>query len=148
MTDWPIEIDGREFSPIPESWIERGHDDGHGIPRIYAVSAAVCGRQILHVRYLSTQSPKALRVTMRGADGPNGGTVPEMLLTRRTWPRSITPDGAGPSGAARTVEIEHLRELWAGEIEDIPGPDELVADGGRVVDPTRGLAAGGNDADE
>jgi len=128
---WPVEIDGREYQPVPRSWVEHGRDDGVGRPRLYAVSAAVFGRQILSVRYVHPRSHGVLHAEMRGVKGPKGGIVPEMLATHGTWPRSLTPGDAGPDDAAREPEIDRLCELWNDRITDPSAADERVAaDGG------------------
>jgi hypothetical protein len=146
--DWPLVIDGDEFSPVPETWIAHGHDDGDHGPRLYAASVAVFGRQMLRVRYLHPRQPQVLEATMRGADGPEGGTVPAMLASKRTWPRSITPRGRDPVDVARDAEVAHLREVWGERVEAIPAPDEpVIADGGRAVqalgDPLQTHLGGG-----
>lgn len=138
--DWPLCIDGREFWLIPESWIERGHDDGDGRRRVYAVSAAVSGRQVLHVRYRHPVVPRVIEAEMRGTSSPQAdGTIPAALASGGTWPRSIVVDDRRPSDVSRAVEQAHLRELWAGRVDAIPTDEEvepLVADGGdtRSVD--------------
>jgi len=138
--DWPLVIDGREFSPVPETWIEHGHDDGDGSPRLYAVSAAVCGRDVLHVRYAAACVPKVLVAHYRGERGDDG-LLPACLAKKRTWPRSITPAGNGPDDVARSPEIAHLREVWSERVEAIPGDGAAaVADGGRAVDALGDLA--------
>lgn len=134
--DWPVTVDGRAFEPLPDSWVEAGHDDGAGHPRLYAVSGAVSGRQVLHVRYVHPRTEYVLTAEMRGTDGPEGGTVPEMLDARGTWPRSITPRGVDPQGVARDCEVAHLRKLWHDRVDEIPSagtehcPRGAVADGG------------------
>jgi len=133
MSDaWPLEIDDLEYSPIPQSWIDHGHEHGHGSPRLYAVSAAVTGRNVLFVRYVAPSVGRTLRAEMLGKEGPNGGIVPAMLASYHDWAASITPDGHGPTGVARDPEMRHLRELWSDEIEAIPDA-EVVADGGRIL---------------
>jgi len=139
MTErWPVVIDDQEYSPIPESWIEHGHDDGDGQHRVYAVSAASGVRDILHVRYIHPSTPKVLRALMQSAENPTGdGVVPSMLATYQTWPRSIIADGVEPVDVARKLELEHLRELWGERVESIPSSAEdvqLLADGGRAVE--------------
>ncbi|WP_436931653.1 hypothetical protein [Halosimplex halobium] len=134
---WPLEIDGREYQPIPESWIEAGVDDGFGDPRLYAVSAAVESRQMLVVRYAHPSNPGVLWASMQGTDGSSGGTIPASL-PRRSWPRSIVPGrNTEPTGVIRDIEREHLEELWADRLqEDDEADQQLIADGGRVDDDT------------
>jgi hypothetical protein len=138
MTSWPIEIDGREYEPIPESWIDHGTDDGHGSPRLYAVSAAVYGREMLSVRYLHPSEPAVLEAEMRAEENAHGdGHVPAMLAKYQQWPRSVTPDGQDPTDISRQAEVEHLRTIWGQRVEQIPTEDDheqLMADGGRRTD--------------
>jgi len=124
MSNWPIEIDGREFHPIPDSWIEHGDDHHQGEPRLYAVSVAHIGRGRIAVRYHHPTSPKAIRVTMQAVETPidgDDGLVPA-LLTRDdgSWPRSIIPTPrAEPGDVRRGLEREHLRTLWGDRLEAV-----------------------------
>ena len=144
-SDWPLVIDGREFRPIPATWIGWGYDSGRDdAPRVYAVSAAVVNREFLRIRYTHAQTPKVLVATCQAAQRPDGdGYVPAELASRQTWMRSTTPQGQDPDDVRRGPETAHLRELWHDHVDVIPAPAErAVADGGRavraVVDPLQG----------
>lgn len=136
-SEWPLEIEGREYHPVPETWIEHGFDDGEGDPRVYAVSCAVRARKKLSVRYLHPRMPKVLRVEMQGTENSTSdGVVPSMLATYEKWPRSTTPQGVGPTDVARELEFDRLRTLWGERVEEIPADSddiEVLADGGRAV---------------
>ncbi|ELZ23473.1 hypothetical protein C475_14408 [Halosimplex carlsbadense 2-9-1] len=131
--EWPVEIDGDEFHPIPESWIEYGSDQDRGSPRIYAVSVASGPRNMILLRYASPDG-RAVKVSTNGADNPSGdGIVPASLAKYENWPRSMVPNrGVEPTGLLRKAESEHFRELWADRIEhdSAEADPQLVADGG------------------
>lgn len=133
---WPIEIDGHEFHPIPESWIEHGVDDGECDQRFLAVSAACRARGMLTVRHVNPLSNEVVRATMMSCESPSGdGRVPALLAREdREWPRSIIPDrGANAADAVRDAELDHLQDLWGERVADIPSDDEdeqVLADGG------------------
>lgn len=138
---WPLEIDGREYKPIPASWLEHPQaDDYHEgqTPRIYAVSAAIeYGGKKLQIRYAHPTEPYVLRAST-GAYEIESGTVPAGLhQSGSRWPRSMRPN-AEPSDVIRDAEREHLREVWAHRVEAIPAPAEgadrqLVTDGGHSL---------------
>jgi len=134
MTGWPLEIERREFHPVPESWIEHGDDHGSGEPRVYAVSVAHLGRKELALRYRHCSTPKVIRIRMRGTDNPTGdGIVPSLLANDYgSWPRSVVPTpNVKPHDVARDKETEHLRETWGSRVDEIPQPEEkAIADGG------------------
>jgi len=133
---WPLAIDGRDYYPIPESWVEMGHDDDEGDRRVYAVSAAVGSRQTFHVRYRHPITPRVIVTEMQGTHSPRADrVVPQMLVSHGTWLRSIIVDDRPPSGVSREPEQSHLREIWAGRVDAIPTDEEVqpvVADGGRA----------------
>lgn len=161
MSEWPLVIDGDDYSPIPESWLSWGYDDGReGETRLYAVSAAVPTPAFVKIRYAHPTTPKVLVAETAAAQNSAGdGYIPASLANRRTWPRSTTPQGQPPSDVARDPEFDHLRELWGERVDAIPSPDEsagrVVADGGRaraiaaLVGPAQGHLGhqgGGRDA--
>ncbi|WP_415381450.1 hypothetical protein [Halosimplex sp. TS25] len=134
--EWPVEIDGNEFYPIPESWIEHGSDQNRGSPRIYAVAVASGVRNLIVIRYASPDG-RAVKVTTNGAENPSGGgTVPASLANHGDWPRSMVPSRhVEPTGLLRKAEIEHFQEMWADRIREDDGAEadrQLVADGGTV----------------
>jgi len=116
---WSFEVDGEEFQPIPESWVEAGIDDNSGQPRLYAVSAAVLSRGMLAVRYAHPRNPGVLRATMPATEGSSGGTIPA-ALPRGSWPRSTVPSpGLEPTGVIRARERDHLETLWSDRVDSI-----------------------------
>jgi hypothetical protein len=85
------------------------------------------------------QSGQTLVAQTKGATADDGGLIPASLDTHSTWPRSRTPQGHKPTGTAREPEMEHLRELWAERVDEIPALGEAteerrqpVTDGGRA----------------
>jgi len=149
MSQWPVEIDGREYHPIPDSWLEhpRASDpDGKG-PRCLAVSCAVTGSgRMLYVRYAHPVSSNV--ITLKTGACPlsddDDDRVPCALLSdsRWSWPRSQIPDPEQSIDTLRTPERDHLRDLWADRLEDLDfnyeremldaDPERrLVTDGGR-----------------
>lgn len=92
MTRWPVEIDGREYSPIPESWIEHDDDLEAGSPRLYAVSALVEDHpNRLHVRYAHPVEETALRTTTAGVEHGDGIVPSGLAQPGYRWPRSLVP---------------------------------------------------------
>jgi len=137
--DWPVSVGRKDFKPVPESWVELGHDahaDADGT-RIYAVSVASLPdtRDMLAIRYAHPRSGQTLEVSTNGAPNPTGdGLIPASLASYHDWPRSRLAD-ADPDGSARDVEMEHLRELWHERVDAIPAPEETAeAEGGARVD--------------
>ena len=136
--DWPLEIDGLQYSPIPQTWLGWGYDDGRERDiRLYAVSAAVRNDHWIRIRYTHPTQPQVLTAETLAKERPDGdGFVPAELATRRQWMRSTTPQGADPTDVRRSVETRHLRKLWHDRVDEIPAPDEsaerAVADGGRA----------------
>lgn len=112
MTSWPIEISGREFHPIPDSWIDHGDDHDSGSPRLYAVSVAHPGRGRLFVRYAHPRDHGVYTATMEGTEH-DGGIVPSLLVDG-SWPRSLVPPREIEAhDVVRELEREHLADLWA-----------------------------------
>lgn len=140
-TGYPIEIDGHEYYPIPESWIIRENAvdrNEAGDLRLYAVSAAHVGNQ-LRIRYASPRATSVLELERAACHGDNG-VYPCKLHKSRGWCRSysIFPPKREPDGTRRKAEYEHLMDLWADEFEEeyhwqSDDGRELIADGGRAV---------------
>lgn len=135
MSGWPVEIDGDEFHPIPESWIEHGRDNGEGRPRLYAVSAAVImdGRA-LRIRYAHPRSVNVLQYTVGAVENGDGsGYIPAQLpKVGENWARSIVPYGEDPQDVLRSPESDHMRSLWGPRVDDVPTDEETqrtIADG-------------------
>jgi len=137
--EWPVEIDGDEFYPIPESWIEHGSDQDHGSPRIYAVSVASGVRNLIAIRYASPDG-RCVEVTTSGAENPTGrGIVPASLARHADWPRSLVPSkNVEPTDILRSVEPQHFRELWADRIEDDDEAERQIVAEGREADRSNG----------
>lgn len=144
--EWPVDLDGDEFYPIPESWIEHGSDQDRGSPRIYAVSVASGPRNMILVRYASPDG-RAVKVSMTGAENPSGGgVVPASLAKYEDWPRSMVPGrNVEPTGLLRKLENEHFRDLWSDRLQeeddDVEAERKLVADGGETAPSNRGETA-------
>jgi len=135
MTGWPVTIDDREYSPIPESWVEHGSDrSDHAGTRVYAVSAARSVRNLLSIRY-ATREGAAVRYVCECVETEAGdGVVPASLAKYHDWPRSKIPHpDVEAVGVLRGPEIEHLRELWADRVDGGVDVDErIVAQGGQA----------------
>jgi len=133
MSDgYPLEIDGDEFQPIPESWLE--HPDAYDAEapdnalRMFAVSAAegTTGRGML-IRYANPRIG-VLRLYSLAAT-VDGGLVPAGLVEGGRWRRSVVPfEGEEPQDEIRDAEREHFDELWGDRVED--EQRVAVADGG------------------
>ncbi|PSQ21446.1 hypothetical protein BRD06_11235 [Halobacteriales archaeon QS_9_67_15] len=138
MTGWPLDIEGTEYHPVPESWVEHGDDHGTGEPRVYAVSVTHLGRKELSIRYRHGPTPKTIRIRMRGTENSTGdGIVPSLLANDYgSWPRSVVPTpNVKPQDVARDEETERLREIWGSRVDEIPEPEEkAIADGGRAAE--------------
>jgi hypothetical protein len=144
MSEWPLDIGGRQFRPIPESWIHHPHavDHDEAAPesavRLYAVSAAISetGRA-LFVRYLHPDGTGVLELETGACPAPNGeDRVPCGLMppVSNPWPRSYVPNRhQEPDDRHRVAERDHLLELWGEHLGIDDGQDQVVADGGRAV---------------
>jgi len=115
--DWPLAIDGFDFNPIPENWIEPGEDTGHPSCRFYAVSAAVFSRDDLRVRYLNPTICAVCTAVFMGQSNADGdGIIPAMLANYHTWPRSLAPNKDCPLEPSHPPEEAHFRRLWDGRL--------------------------------
>jgi len=100
--DWPVTVGRKDFKPVPESWVDLGHDahaDADGT-RIFAVSVAAIPdtRDALAIRYAHPRSGQTLELRTNGKPNPAGdGLVPASLATHDDWPRSRLAD-ADPDG--------------------------------------------------
>lgn len=135
--DWPVEHDGLEFYPVPESWIThaRSFDRGQGRRRLYVVSAAQKGGW-LYLRYTDpvTAFVQHQKTTLTRH---KRGVIPRALTnqSRARWPRSITPT-RDPEDHREPCETEHLVALWADKTDDVRSDEELrlmLADGGLPI---------------
>lgn len=140
--DWSIEIDGDEYHPIPESWIDArtAHDHDEDAPpeavRLYAVSAALLGTRSFRVRYLHPKGTKVLVLETPAEERSDGdGYYPHGLKTGSGWPRTYVPGQyRDPDDVARLEETRHLRTLWGSRVDDVPTDEQLeraLTDGGR-----------------
>jgi len=129
---WPVEIDGRDYYPVPESWVEHGSDHASGSPRVFAVSVASSVRDMIRLRY-ATVDGRVYEVTTSGAENPTGGgTVPASLAKSGDWPRSLVPrDYVDSTDVLRSVESEHLEDLWSDRVERLDEPDAARPTGQR-----------------
>jgi hypothetical protein len=130
MSDWPLEIDGWEYHPIPENWLAAGRDetapDG---PQCLAVSVAILRPNTLKIRYAHPRHDSVGAVIMP-ASVRDSGSVPDP--DGRPWSRSIGAAGLNPCGVLRAPEQRHLRELWSDRVDALEAGEELVADGGEI----------------
>lgn len=141
---WPVEIDGRSFQPIPESWITAGRDLGTPGKRLYAVSAALTtNEKFLYLRYGHPASGEVLLAKTGAAQNSAGdGHIPGGLARGTGWPRSKTPHPeVEPAEPLRDPEWDHFRTLWGDRLDVLQTGErdnepELVTDGGvaRPVD--------------
>jgi hypothetical protein len=131
MTEWPLEIDGRAYEPIPENWIAAGRDDRAADgPQCFAVSVCVLRPSTLKIRYAHIRYDAVGAVLMPADDG-DGGPIPSP--DGRAWARSIPAGDLEPSGVLRQPEKRQLRKLWADRVDAISAVDDgdhLIADGG------------------
>jgi len=133
---WPLKIDGREYHPIPETWLDYGSDEGAGGPRCYAVSVARTVRDLIRIRYVARDGGVYVQSTSSKENPTGGGIVPASLATAHDWPRSIVPPShVEPADTARTAERERLQALWTERVDALEGgrERELVADGGDAL---------------
>lgn len=139
MADWTLVIEGREYNPIPDSWIEHGLDEDGTGPQLLAVSASV-NRGVVRVRYAHPTGTKVGEVRYPEHQSDTG-SIPRYLINE-AWPRSIAAGRLEPVGDVRLEERSHLRELWDHRLEevfdDVPNvqldDERLVADGGRTFE--------------
>jgi hypothetical protein len=124
-TGWPLTIDGHEYRPVPESWIQHGIDDrtGEG-PQLIAVSAAAW-RGRVRVRYLHRRANTVGQLIEPAVEG-EGGLIPRRL-TSASWPRSIVASQLEPVDVARHPEIEYAEEVLDGLDESIDHRVEVIA---------------------
>lgn len=119
MSEWPIEIEEKEFQPIPESWIKHplsvDSDNGPG-PRIYAVSAHIYRENWLHVRYGHSASGRVWTGRVERREIHNG-VVPIGLDRGTFWQRSLQGGPLEPDSVLRKPEIDHFREIWGNLID-------------------------------
>jgi len=119
-TEWPIEIDGDEYHPVPESWIEHGDDHNSGHPRVFAVSVGWAVRDLIDVRYIHPRQQRVYIASMSTTEQDDGVVPSPLASPRSTWPRSLVPQAhIESSDVARSPEIAHLRELWSDRIETV-----------------------------
>ena len=132
---WPIEYDGNQYHPIPESWLEHPesyHRDHRAGPRLFAVSAAKITGRTLRLRYVHPTNPGVLVYQTAGREH-NSGLVPEGLVIKTGWPHSLHPGPSDPKDVIRSSERDHFTTLWGDRLtEPEPEPAEIVADGGTV----------------
>jgi len=131
MTTWSLEIDGREYAPIPSTWIDHGSDRDHGEPRVVDVNVAHSVRDLIRIRYVTVDGD-AYVVRMSSRPNPtNDGCVPAPLARYKDWPRSIVPTADVDADDARDLELEHLIEIWSDVIDD--DKEDGASDGWRIV---------------
>ncbi|WP_226013071.1 hypothetical protein [Halomicrobium salinisoli] len=92
MTGWPVEIDGREYRPVPESWIEHGvdADEGQGPPRVYAVSVCLY-RNRVRVRYAHPNTDGVTEMETTPIQHGDGLVPTGLAKPGSVWHRSVVP---------------------------------------------------------
>lgn len=138
-----IDIDGRTYSAVPESWVAAGHhhQPDSGAARRFATLAAVDDGEVI-VRYVHPVNSGVVEVAFVGV-GVDTGMLPRPLVQEHIdWPKSITRDpwaDATEAGSVRMGERDLLWELhgdWLEERTAYEQDAELVADGGWHADQT------------
>jgi hypothetical protein len=128
-----VEIDGREFVPVPESWIASGeYFDDRGFPIQYATGAAVDDGDVV-VRYVHPRNSEVVAVRFAAIDG-DGGAIPEVLADERAdWPASLhmKPD-LEPSGVVRYPERQWLRDRHGEYLREHTAYDPDAAESARA----------------
>jgi hypothetical protein len=147
MSEWPIERDGHQFRPLPESWLAHpaAEDPDKDGPRCLAVSCEIRGGRILRVRYAHPVSGNVVETVSGAASIPDGdGYGPVGLVNATGWPRSFVPSPGEPTDTIRSCERDHLQKLWSERLAELDWDYErdqldedpekrLVADGGQPV---------------
>lgn len=121
---WPVScaVDDLDYRPVPRSWLVHPAAEDRDLrtgPKLLAVSAARYGSRTLRVRYAHPWNGKVL-VCQTGGIERDGGVVPEALENRTGWPRSLRPGPSDPHDQIRSVEIEHMQQLWSGVLNEVP----------------------------
>lgn len=127
MTGWPLTIDGLEFHPIPESWVEHGVDHSPAVdaPRLRAVSVARGdGGFTLVIRYAARQED-VLTVETDAYETDNGWIPRRLADPCDEWPATLVASKHDPEGTLRLPEIWHYDTLWADRLAD--SDPEVVA---------------------
>ena len=140
MTPTTLTVDGREYQPIPASWIAVGTDAGPADAdlRLYAVSATSADDDHLRIRYTHAKKPGVLEAIAPAVPNPaDDGLIPSGYRDG-SWARSIAPVGdARPTGHIHEAEARHLRRLWGDRVSAVPTDEDVrrtIADGGLVAD--------------
>jgi hypothetical protein len=116
MSDWPLTIDGLEYHPIPQTWVEHGVDESPAVdaPRCYAVSVArgEDGYR-LHVRYADRRERVVTAEYDAVVHPERDGYVPKSLAsTIDEWPATLVASRQESSGVLRGKEVAHFDTLW------------------------------------
>lgn len=142
-SEWPVERDGHQFKPLPESWLDHpdAEDPDKQGPRCLAVSCEIRGGRFIRVRYGHLVSANVVETVGPAVANPDGdGYVPKGLVDGTGWPRSYVPSPGVDLDELRTCERRHLVDLWRDRLDFAfeyerevlnEDPEErLVADGG------------------
>jgi len=127
---YSLEIDGLEFEPIPENWIDHGMDRTGDGPQCLAVSVALLRNSTLKIRYAHPEYDTVGAMFYPALDEESGS-----LPDPQQWARSVNAARLQPVGRLRAVERDHLATLWKDRIRDVLERPErfqrrAVADGG------------------
>ncbi len=117
---WPLTIFGRDYQPIPESWLEHPAstvEDAEG-KQLLAVTAARRKDASLAIRYGHVSSENVLVIPEQSVVHGTG-VVPLGLETNSGWPRAICAKGRTPDDVLREPEREHLRTLWGERLDEV-----------------------------
>lgn len=119
---WPVTIDGLEYKPIPESWVDNGVDLFPAVDsaRLYAVSVAhVAASGCLAVRYASRDEGVAT-IRCDALYRPGKRYIPRALEAEiEDWPRSLPASRHTCTDRLRGVESEHFEELWGDRLASV-----------------------------
>jgi hypothetical protein len=109
---WPVVHDGREFQPIPRTWVEYGIDEVGDGPQCRAVSVARSGGHV-YVRYLHPEYDVVDVGSWPLYRDAELGWVPRPYVVG-AWPRSIAAGRLTPAAGAAPVERELVAAVWDG----------------------------------
>lgn len=138
--DYRLEIDGDEYRPVPESWLEHpsavDHDEGAPAEavRLYATSVAVVADGTrLRVRYTHPRSPDVLTRSMAATEGQYASERVPRAFERDglVWAKTYVPGRFDePDGTIRRPERDHFIDLWRDRLIGGGAGGITIADGG------------------
>lgn len=145
-SEWPVERDGHQFKPLPESWLDHpaAEDPSKRGPRCLAVSCEIRAGRFIHVPYGHLISANVVETVGPAVANPDGERyVPRGLADGTGWPRSYVPSPCVDLDELRTCERRHLVDLWRDrldfafeyerEVLDEDPEERLIADGSQDI---------------